>query len=405
MIINLANYAQYLVPVPRPFGRSLPHRTLIFGVKYSRHTRCCIREFARVSIEPQRRSTPLAGTMVSTRVLSTAVVCATSAFRAVMPFHLQSGVWGGRSGSSVTDSALVAHLSHAPPSSSSLAAVRGRGRDANATALGAPAFGQEIRIPASVLAPDATPLGNVRDPRLHEECPRSGVSTTPASLVPLDDHETTRTASSAMDQSYESKSTLRTGSHALVISNDASKDAATGRPSLKSLIRSVNYFISRKCNYSCQFCFHTQKTTHHLTLGQAEAGLKLLRQAGCEKINFAGGEPFVHASLLGQLCRLSHQMGLAVSIISNGSLITDKWMKEYGQYVDVLGVSVDSFVPETNGMIGRGGDANNRHVDRILRVRDMCAEHSIKFKMNTVVCSLNWCEDMSRRVLELRPDR
>lgn len=55
-------------------------------------------------------------------------------------------------------------------------------------------------------------------------------------------------------------------------------------------VRSVNYFISRKCNYSCQFCFHTQKNTHHLSLDEAQRGLRLLQQAGCQKINFAGGE-------------------------------------------------------------------------------------------------------------------
>jgi radical S-adenosyl methionine domain-containing protein 2 len=149
---------------------------------------------------------------------------------------------------------------------------------------------------------------------------------------------------------------------------------ATSGPDLKSLIRSVNYFISRKCNYSCQFCFHTQKTTHHLALGQAELGLRMLKDAGCEKINFAGGEPFVYAELLGELCRVSHGMGLAVSIISNGSLVTGRWMERYGRYVDVLGVSVDSFFPGTNAAIGRGGDANNRHVERMLRVREWCRQ-------------------------------
>jgi len=174
----------------------------------------------------------------------------------------------------------------------------------------------------------------------------------------------------------------------------------------KSRVRSVNYFISRKCNYSCGFCFHTQKNEYHLSLQQAKAGLRLLQQAGTEKINFAGGEPFLHPELLGELCRMaSHDMGLAVSIISNGSMITPRWMEEYGEFVDVLGVSVDSFLPETNAAIGRGGDANNKHAERVLMVRDLCSQQDIKFKMNTVVCCLNWEEDMSRHVQKLQPER
>mmetsp|Transcript_2653 Transcript_2653/g.5591 ORF Transcript_2653/g.5591 Transcript_2653/m.5591 type:complete len:96 (+) Transcript_2653:599-886(+) len=95
----------------------------------------------------------------------------------------------------------------------------------------------------------------------------------------------------------------------------------------------------------------------------------MLADAGCEKINFAGGEPFLHPILLGELCRVaSDELGLAVSIISNGSQITPEWMDMYAKYVDVLGVSVDSFCKETNSAIGRGGDAENGHVDRMLRV-------------------------------------
>ena len=119
----------------------------------------------------------------------------------------------------------------------------------------------------------------------------------------------------------------------------------------------------------------------------------MLRQAGTEKINFTGGEPFLNPILLGELCRSSHELGLAVSIISNGSLITRRWMETYGEFVDILGISVDSFHPETNAAIGWGGDTDNNHVDRVLAARELCAQHAIKFKMNTVVCSFNGQED------------
>ena len=43
----------------------------------------------------------------------------------------------------------------------------------------------------------------------------------------------------------------------------------------------------------------------------------------------------------------------SVSIISNGSKITEKWMSEYAYYLDIMGVSCDSFDVETNAKIGR----------------------------------------------------
>ena len=43
---------------------------------------------------------------------------------------------------------------------------------------------------------------------------------------------------------------------------------------------SVNYHLTRQCNYKCGFCFHTAKTSFVLNLENAKRGLKLLRDAG-----------------------------------------------------------------------------------------------------------------------------
>lgn len=179
-----------------------------------------------------------------------------------------------------------------------------------------------------------------------------------------------------------------------------------GNDDVSDLVRSVNYFISRECNYNCKFCFHTETNKNKFKYEQARYGLRLLKASGTQKINFAGGEPFLNPVLLGDLCRVaSEELGMAVSIISNGSMITEKWMNTYAKYVDVLGVSVDSFDSNTNAAIGRGGDANNQHAARVLKVREMCAIHGVLFKMNTVVCSLNWQEDMNSQVEKLDPYR
>lgn len=187
------------------------------------------------------------------------------------------------------------------------------------------------------------------------------------------------------------------------ISSSAGRTSSNSKTAV--IPRSVNYFVSRVCNYACKFCFHTQKNGDILTTERAVEGLHLLRAAGCEKINFAGGEPFNHPKLLGTLCKTSQELGMAVSIISNGSLIRPRWMEEYAQFVDILGVSADSFVPETNAAIGRGGDANNKHAHRVLKVREMCSQYDVLFKINTVVNALNKDEDMNTYIQMLDPYR
>lgn len=110
---------------------------------------------------------------------------------------------------------------------------------------------------------------------------------------------------------------------------------------------SVNYHFTRQCNYKCGFCFHTARTSFVLSVDEAKRGLKMLKDAGMEKINFSGGEPFLHkrGKFLGELVKFCKQeiSVPSVSIISNGSLITERWMAEFGEYVDILGVSCDSF--------------------------------------------------------------
>lgn len=59
-----------------------------------------------------------------------------------------------------------------------------------------------------------------------------------------------------------------------------------------------------------------------------------------EKVNFSGGEPFItnKGRYVGELVRYCKQdLGLpSVSIVSNGSLITEEWFQEYGTAAPVL---------------------------------------------------------------------
>jgi radical S-adenosyl methionine domain-containing protein 2 len=100
-----------------------------------------------------------------------------------------------------------------------------------------------------------------------------------------------------------------------------------------SPLLSVNLFPSRRCNYECGFCFHTAKNGRELTLAEAKAGLRLLAAAGTEKVNIAGGEPFMRPDFLGKLVSACADLGLKVTIISNGSLIRRAWMEEHGRHV------------------------------------------------------------------------
>ncbi len=167
---------------------------------------------------------------------------------------------------------------------------------------------------------------------------------------------------------------------------------------------SVNYHFTRQCNYQCGFCFHTALTSYMMPLDDAKRGLALLARAGMRKLNFAGGEPFLYPDFLGQLCRYAKtELQLeSVSIVSNGSKITRKWLAEFGPHVDILAVSCDSFSEETNKAIGRGAGS---HLASTRAVAAWCRELGVGFKLNTVVNRYNWREDMNAEIAALRPMR
>ena len=66
---------------------------------------------------------------------------------------------------------------------------------------------------------------------------------------------------------------------------------------------------------------------------RSKRGLQLLQQAGMKKINFAGGEPFLYPKFLGELVDFCKE-GLhleSVSIITNGSLVREEWVRKHLQ--------------------------------------------------------------------------
>ena len=172
----------------------------------------------------------------------------------------------------------------------------------------------------------------------------------------------------------------------------------------KKIPISVNYHLTRRCNYACGFCFHTAKSSDIASLENAKKAMALLKIAGMKKINFAGGEPFLEPQFLGQLakyCKETLQLE-SVSIVTNGSKVTPGWLAQYAKYIDIMAVSCDSFDEATNIRIGRG---KGKHLKKFKLLSQMCKNAGIMFKVNTVVNRFNYKEDMNATIQEIDPVR
>ena len=88
----------------------------------------------------------------------------------------------------------------------------------------------------------------------------------------------------------------------------------------------------------------------------------------------------------------------SVTIVSNGSKITESWMAEFGYYLDILAISVDSFDPEINAKIGRRSGSKSTHLESLQKVRAWCRDYNVLFKLNTVVNKFNFEENMTENI-------
>ena len=182
----------------------------------------------------------------------------------------------------------------------------------------------------------------------------------------------------------------------------------------------INWHVLEACNYDCYFCYakYSQKSRFSLDFEKvlkalsALNGKKLDFQSGSAqvesiRVNFAGGEPLL-AKDLGPAISLASNLGLRPSFISNGSLITDEFIKEYGPMISVAGFSIDSFAAGVNDEIGRKDNSGRQvSLDRFKQIFNLFREVSPKtrLKINTVVCRENADTDLTDQLGELSPDR
>ena len=161
----------------------------------------------------------------------------------------------------------------------------------------------------------------------------------------------------------------------------------------------INFHFTRVCNFNCAFCCLTKKTNFTLTLPEQIEIMKQARNEGAEKINFAGGEPFLFPDRLGQMVKAAKSLGYrSVSIISNSSVVRPKWFNDYGKYVDIMGISCDSIDPIVNFNHGRNFIGCKKAIslkNKIELLSRICRDRNIMFKINTVVTQLNKNELLS----------
>ncbi len=179
----------------------------------------------------------------------------------------------------------------------------------------------------------------------------------------------------------------------------------------QNFIPSINFHLWQPCNMRCGFCFarfldvkNTILPQGHLPKSKAIKTVKLLCDHGFEKITFVGGEPTL-CPWLSDLIKVAKQKGLTTMIVTNGTGLSDEFLSENKEYLDWIGISMDSLNPQTNKRIGR--ITKGRSVD-CYYYQNLVAKikkYNYRIKVNTVVNQYNYQEDMRSFIELVKPER
>jgi radical S-adenosyl methionine domain-containing protein 2 len=156
---------------------------------------------------------------------------------------------------------------------------------------------------------------------------------------------------------------------------------------------------------SCIFCFAHFKGIQRLS---KEKGINLVQEIvdyGFKKINFVGGEPTL-VPWLKSVLKKAHDNGLVTSIITNGWNIEPSWLDDHDDYLDWIGLSIDSLLPSTNERLGRKvQDRKTPELETYLDSINLIREYDIKLKINTVISQLNNNESFHNLIKKARPSK
>ena len=172
----------------------------------------------------------------------------------------------------------------------------------------------------------------------------------------------------------------------------------------------VNYHITNRCNYHCNYCFGKFDGQKDPSLADATRIIRNIADYFTQnnikdgRINFAGGEPTLYEHL-DELIDYASSLGLSVSIVTNASLLTPERIRSWQGKVSCIGISIDSIDYATNITIGRCYKNKVIDLPNWADLAKVIHECDIHLKINTVVSRLNLCEDLLPLYQALKPEK
>jgi len=151
----------------------------------------------------------------------------------------------------------------------------------------------------------------------------------------------------------------------------------------KNLIRTCHWEITKECNLNCLHCISAVGNKRELNEKSALNVINILKNWGCKEIYFTGGELLMRKDIF-NILKKAKENKMKIGLLSNGTLISNKNIKQIKNYTDEIGISLEGASAKINDSI-RG----KRTFGKIINAINLIKKHKIPITLYITLCKLN----------------
>lgn len=162
---------------------------------------------------------------------------------------------------------------------------------------------------------------------------------------------------------------------------------------MESNLEVLAVLLTNRCNLKCVYCGRNENKDNSCTKLElsADEWIKIFKDAmsvGLKKVNMTGGEIFCRRDVL-EIIERTINLGLDVSIETNGTIITEEQIQYLSKFKDHLSMSIslDGIKKETNDLT-RG----NGSFDKAFETINIIRKYDIPLRIITVLSKNNYDE-------------
>ena len=166
------------------------------------------------------------------------------------------------------------------------------------------------------------------------------------------------------------------------------------------ILTSVLIEITRKCNWHCNFCYLGSERTGEFPTDRLFDLFYEIKQLGCVKVAFTGGEPFIRNDAM-ELFQKVRRLGMICEVNTNGALVEKFGYTEVSDLFGGINISLHSHIAKVHDRLVGVDGAWETTVKTIRKLKEINANVAINSVItNSTILEFSEFENFVNNELE-----